>query len=250
MSSYRLTVWAAAVAAALLLLVACDHVGANGGAAGALPDERIVVAGEERAYRLVLPAGLTAEQPAPLVFAWHGAGDSKDLIPRYSQLDDLARDNGVIVVYPNGRNRRWSLALGEANPDLAFFDALYNDLTTRYPIDRDRVYLIGMSNGASFSQVVAAQRADRIAAIASHSGGLGALAGAELPVANRYAVMVIHGADDRLVPVAQGRQTRDAYERWGHPVAYVEVAGLGHGWARGVGVNEQIWRFFMEHPQQ
>ena len=206
------------------------------------------MAGKAREYRLVVPKGLTDQQPVPLVFAFHGLGDSKDLMPLYSQLDQLAAKEGFVLVYPNGLNKHWPLVVERAQEDLAFFDALYERLTTQYNIDRNRVYLTGMSNGAYFTHVVASQRADKIAAIAPHSGGLGLIGFGELKVKHKYAVLAIQGDADRIVPVDEGRKTRDAYQRWGHPVEYVEVPGLGHLWALKADINARIWKFFQDHP--
>ena len=44
------------------------------------------------------------------------------------------------------------------------------------------------------------------------------------------------------------RENRDKYMKEGHPVKYVEVAGLGHLWATNADINETIWTFFAEHP--
>lgn len=79
--------------------------GGRGGKAGTRPDESLTVQGKVRQYRLVVPESIRADQPAPLVFAFHGLGDSKDIMPWYSQLSQLAEREGFVLVYPNGQNR-------------------------------------------------------------------------------------------------------------------------------------------------
>jgi polyhydroxybutyrate depolymerase len=169
---------------------------------------------------------------------------------RYSRLDELAAEKGFILVYPNGRSRCWPLVLDWAQQDLAFFDALYSDLTTRYNIDLDRVYVTGMSNGAYFSHVVGTQRCEKIAAIAVHSGGLAPVGITDMNLRHKYPVLVIHGDADNIVNVSEGRKVCDAYRRWGHDVEYVEIAGWRHSWAASQGVNERIWAFFVAHPRR
>jgi poly(3-hydroxybutyrate) depolymerase len=105
-----------------------------------------------------------------------------------------------------------------------------------------------MSMGGYFSNFVAAHRADKIAAIAPHSGGLGAVAFAGVKAKHKYAVLVIHGDGDKVVPVREGRQSRDFYEKAGHPIVYEEIEGLGHRWATRQKINDKIWAFFVEHP--
>jgi poly(3-hydroxybutyrate) depolymerase len=58
----------------------------------------------------------------------------------------------------------------DANPDIQFFDALVEHLSERFDIDLGRVYVVGMSNGASFVQLLTAARPNKIAAAAAHSG--------------------------------------------------------------------------------
>jgi len=221
----------------------------KGGKVGVFGDEKIEVNGKDRFYRLVVPKSVDPTKPVPLVFAFHGLGDSKDIMPWYSQLNKLANEKGFILIYPNGRNRMWPLLLEWAKDDLAFFDAMYEFATKNYNIDLNRVYLTGMSNGAYFSHVIASQRPDKIAAIACHSGGLGVFGVKPIDVKIKYAVLVIHGDEDIIVKVEEGRKTRDAYKKWGHPIEYVEIPKLNHWWASKQKINDQIWKFFVDHPR-
>jgi polyhydroxybutyrate depolymerase len=209
------------------------------------------VKGKAREYRIIVPKSVDPQKPAPLVFAYHGLLDSKDLMPIYSQLDKLAEAKGFILIFPNGLNRHWPLIPQLAVDDVAFFDALYAFAAEKYNIDLNRVYVTGMSNGAYFSNLLAYQRADKIAAIAPHSGGLGALSMLkDLDVKPKYAVLIIHGASDSIVPVSEGQKQRDAYTKWGHAVEYVEVPNFNHLWAHNIDVNAKIWAFFEKHPLQ
>lgn len=223
--------------------------GGKGGQAGLLRNEKIQVGKEEREYRLLVPRSAIADRPAPLVFAFHGfLVDSKDLMPLYTQLDRLAEQKGFILVYPQGKNRAWRLLPGLAQPDIAFFDALLERLAGRYNVDLNRVYVAGMSNGAYFAHLLAYHRADRIAAICAHSGGVGVLAREQIPPKRKYAVFLAHGDQDFIVPVSESRKARDLYHQWGHPVEYLEAPGWGHLWALKAGVNEKMWAFFQAHP--
>lgn len=217
---------------------------------GILPNEALMVNGIEREYRLVVPASVDLSKPVPLIFAFHGLGDSKDLMPIYTLLDVAAAQRGFILVYPNGRLRAWPLLEALAKDDLAFFDALYAKLTTEYAVDKDRVFLTGMSNGAYFCHLLGALRGEKIAAIATHSGGLGTVDFKNLTPVSKYGVLIVHGAQDGLVKVDEGRRTRDAYQKAGHPVEYLEVERWGHLWAHVAGVNERMWRFFSTHPRR
>lgn len=219
-------------------------------ATGVFPNERIGVSGIARAFRLVVPAAVNAGKAIPLVFAFHGIGDSKDRFAQYSRLDDLAEQQGFMLVYPNARTMFWPLTIEWARDDLAFFDTLYAHLTLAYNIDPARVYLIGNSNGAYFSHLLAMHRSERVAAIAVHSGGLGVVVPSSAPGRYKYAVFAVHGAADPVVPVAESRKVRDAYLGAGHVVEYLELAGHDHRWAGHVDINGQIWKFLAAHPRR
>ena len=119
--------------------------------------DQLVVDDTTRRYRIVVPHETV--RPTPVVFAFHGIGDSTDSMADYSRLDRIAARNGFILVYPAALNSMWAtIDIGssnlEANPDVRFFDQLLAHLTSVYDVDRDRIYLMGMSNDASFAQLV------------------------------------------------------------------------------------------------
>lgn len=219
----------------------------KGGAAGAA-DGELKVSELTRTYRLVVPEGLDPAKPVPLVFVFHGLGDT--FITRYSGFEELATKKGFIVVFPNGVNRQWDLRAAEENRDLRFFDALLERIASKYNVDLRRVYATGMSMGGFFSNLLASKRSERIAAIAPHSGGLGVLAIRGIKAGRKYPVMIVQGAADPLVRVEQGRSSRDAYLKEGHAVEYVEIKDLAHIWARSEDITAKMWKFFLDHPMK
>ncbi len=216
---------------------------------GVFANETIQVGDAMREYRLIVPKSVDLAKPAPLVIAFHGMLiDSKDLMPKYTKLDETAEKHKFIVVFPNAVGRSWGLAPDKVKNDLAFFDALVAHLTTRYKIDPNRVYVLGMSNGGYFAHLVGKERSKTVAAVASHSGPLGLQTLAGVRADRKFPVLIIHGDNDRILPVEWARENRDKYEREGHTVKYIELAGQGHMWATKDDINETIWSFFDEHP--
>ena len=59
-------------------------------------------------------------------------------------------------------------------PDVPFADALIDDIASRVPVDRDRVFAAGFSNGAVFAQVLGCLRSEAIAGIAIVGAGVSA----------------------------------------------------------------------------
>ncbi len=175
--------------------------------------------GIERHYLLHLPAGWhAAAAPLPLVIVLHGAaGDARSTadMTGFSPLADRAR---FIAVYPEGTSigvdpprQTWNAgfccgaAVRNQVDDLGFLNALIDRLTTEFPIDRRRIYLTGLSNGAMLAYRFAAQYPDRIAAIAPVAGTIGGTAGLGQPPiaiarpARPVPVLIIHGMMDGYV---------------------------------------------------
>lgn len=222
---------------------------ATGPAAGQFPDETLTVGPAKREYRLVVPKTVDLAKPAPLVVAFHGLLiDSKDVMPKYTKLNETAEKHQFLIAYPNAVDRSWGLRPEKVTADLVFFDALLTELQAKYKIDANRVYVLGMSNGGYFAHVVGKERSQTVAAVASHSGLLGMQTILGIKADRKFPVLIVHGDKDRLQPIDWARDNRTRYAQEGHQVKYVEVAGMGHTWAAKENVNETIWAFFAAHP--
>jgi polyhydroxybutyrate depolymerase len=113
--------------------------------------------------------------------------------------------DGFIAVYPEGTGgflgklhtgnagKCCGYAMGKKVDDVGFTIALLDDLAARTSIERRRIYATGLSNGAMTAYRLAAERSDRIAAVAAVAGGV---------VVDSFAlgrpvpVMHIHSIDD------------------------------------------------------
>src|SRR5262245_55654806 len=103
---------------------------------GTFPDESVTVGQEARAFRLVVPNSVDLAKPAPLVVAYHGMLiDSKDVMPKYTKLSQLAADKKFILIYPEAQGKLWGIAPDKVKADLAFFDVLLAEAKKRYRID-------------------------------------------------------------------------------------------------------------------
>lgn len=217
---------------------------------GEFGEETVQVGTATRAYRLVVPKTVDLEKPAPLVVAFHGMLiDSKDVMPKYTKLNEAAEKHQFLLAYPEAVGKSWGIEPDKVKNDLAFFDALLDKLTAAYRIDPDRVYVLGMSNGGYFAHLVGKERSKTVAAVASHSGPLGLQTLLGVNAERKFPVLIIHGDQDRIFPVAFARENRDKYRKEGHAVKYVEVPGLGHLWGTKANINETMAQFFADHPR-
>ena len=228
----------------------------------------IDVDGVSRAYILDVPDSVQPKKPAPLVLDFHGFGHSAEGVWNVSGFKPLAARDGVIMVYPDGLPVHllgrdapgWEIFTTGKNRDLALTTMLLDHLEKTYCIDRARVFSTGFSNGAYFTYLLACRMADRFAAVAPVSGGQ--VPGACDP-GRAVPVLIHHGRQDDLVPVAQARAARDAWIqrdrchehvsngcerhrdcRDGSEVEYCE-GDFAHRWP--LDATERIWEFFRAH---
>jgi poly(3-hydroxybutyrate) depolymerase len=233
-------------------VIACSCIACAAGEPkhGEFAAETVHVGAVTREYRLVVPKTVDLAKPAPLVIAFHGMLiDSKDVMPKYTKLNVTAEKHKFIIAYPEAIGKSWGLAPDKVQSDLAFFDALLAKLSADYRIDPERVNVLGMSNGGYFAHLVGKERSKTVAAAASHSGPLGLQTLLGVRAERKFPVLIIHGDQDRLLPVDWARENRDKYTKEGHEVKYVELPGVGHVWGTRVDINETIWKFFDEHPR-
>lgn len=162
--------------------------------------------GRQRDYRVHVPPAVESGIRIPVLLAFHGGGGNAEGFEAYAGLDSLADRAGFLAVYPDGtgplrgRLLTWNAgadccgyALQHAVDDVGFAMAVLDDLARRTPVDTLRVYGTGHSNGAMMAYRLAAERADRIAAIAVVAGAMDV---AEFHPARPVPVLDIHSVDD------------------------------------------------------
>lgn len=241
-------------------MIACLLCAVSSVWAAKVNEERTISVGSlTRKYVLYVPDNV--KDDAPLVFSLHGAsGHDTDRSPFRTSVAD---QKGCIVVYPQGVDQYFPVfggsipgwnATGAANEDLDFFKAIIKTVSSEYPIDSQRVYCCGFSNGGMMTYSNASAAADVFAAFASISGFQLNEFHHRPTGARPVPFMHIHGkADDFVkyscmpiirdnmvarngcnpVPVVKtvsGKYTRSTYEagEGGFPYVYYEIEGMGH----------------------
>lgn len=145
----------------------------------------------DRTYIVHVPATYQPQRPSPLVIMLHGGGGTARAAMRETEWTMKAEREGFLAVFPNAMARDpaqpssfvrnpqlWNdgsdrFYPGQKAPDdVGFIAAMLDDLSTRFALDKRRVFVTGFSNGASMSFRVGAELSDRIAAIAPVAGAL------------------------------------------------------------------------------
>lgn len=167
------------------------------------PPTQVDAAGEAREVIVAVPEDYDPHEPHRLVFAFHGRTNPAERVRRYYGLEDAA-ERPTIFVYPRAERQEDGTFIWRQPEDVALVDAAVETLAAAYCIDRDRIFAVGHSLGASFTNTLACVRGDLLRGIASVAGGIGAV-----ECRGRTAALLLHNPEDRLVPVETGERALD-----------------------------------------
>ncbi len=173
-------------------------------------------------YLLYLPAGYeTSRQKWPLVLFLHGAGESGTDLAKVKthgppKLVEAGREFPFILVSPQCATRGW-------NSDT--LNALLDTLIKKYRVDKDRVYLTGLSMGGYGTWALAAAHPEKFAAIAPICGGGNPKDAAKLA---RLPIWVFHGAKDPTVPLQRSEEMVQVIKAVGGNVKFTVYPEAGH----------------------
>ena len=168
---------------------------------------RISVDNKQRDLFLYVPENTTQEK-LPVVIVFHGYGQELTEAISKFRIDKYWPE--AIVVYPRGLSTTiqkmetggaksgWQTYVGDyKDRDIRLFDEILSYLKNKYPIDENKIYVTGFSNGAAFSYVVATVRRNVIAAIAPIAGTLGSIK--DRNIFKEIPVFHVAGKQDEIV---------------------------------------------------
>jgi polyhydroxybutyrate depolymerase len=143
----------------------------------------------------------------------------------------LSDKEGFIVVYPDGIEKHWNdgrenvsyRAHQEKIDDVGFLSALIDHLDKERDIDKRRVYVTGISNGAMMSFRLACELSEKITAIAPVSGAMPK--DLVCSPSRSVSVLVISNKEDPMVPW-EGGEIRLGRQRFGGVLSVDESVRL------------------------
>jgi len=214
--------------------------------------------GAQRAA-LFTPDEIEPGRRYPLLAVLHGAGRREELLMK-AYRDEAERRQALFLV-PRSFHMTWDLitaatqgaAAGEADgapsnrPDLDFLEYAYDLIFRRYPVDPERLGLIGYSDGASYALSVGLSNPELFRAVMGWAAGFVAIENdAAAPGVRRPAVLVEYGTHDELFPFEQvAVPMRDQLEAFGCAVTFRVDEG-GRHWPSGTFQDEALDWFFSE----
>lgn len=192
----------------------------------------LVTGGFQRFYRVHVPLAYDGSTLSPLVVVIHGAFDNAKGMEKFSGFSQLADRENFIVLYPEGIGifgylQHWNAghccgkAADDQIDDVGYLAKAIEDVCLRLSVDRNRVYMVGFSNGGMMTYRFAAERTDVLAAAAPIAASIGGCANADGPEwvipkpKKPLPIIIIHGMDDDDIPfdggVSKHRQGERTY---------------------------------------
>jgi len=185
---------------------------------------------ERGGFSLYVPETWDGATAMPLVMALHGgSGHGRDFL--WSWVRE-ARARGVMVASATSRDRTWAL-MGD-DLDAEPLRAMVESIAARYPLDRARVLLTGMSDGGTYALLYGLREGAPFTHLAPACGVLHPmlLAGGHLAGAQGRPIYLIHGALDWMFPVQTAHLAREALTHAGAALVYRELDDLSHTYPR------------------
>ncbi len=179
----------------------------------------------------------------PLVLFLHGVGecgDDLEIVKKHGLPKVLEKGMPLpfLVVSPQARSRGW-------NPDVLL--ALLDRIVDRYRVDRDRIYVTGLSMGGYGTWALAAAAPRRFAAAVPICGG-GDPAWADrlkdLPL------WVFHGAKDDTVPIAKSEKMVQALRAMGGNVEFTVYPETGHDCWTVTYDDPKLYEWLLQHHRR
>lgn len=197
-------------------------------------------------YVKYLPQDYNETKKYPIVFFLHGAGergDDLELACRHGYMKYVREQNAdypFIFVAPQcPEDKIWATCVESLT---AFVDDMCDEL----PIDKDRIYVTGLSMGGMGTWLLAMANPHKFAAIAPICGSsICWYAG----IVKHLPIMMYHGDLDEIVPITESiTMLKAVHNNGGH--AQLKICyGYGHNAWDVAYDGDELWKWLLSHKK-
>jgi predicted peptidase len=226
---------------ALALLTGCQTAPATSRRQS--PQTTTITMNQSYGYLRYVPPGYGTDRSKrwPLVLFLHGAGergDDLELVKKHGlpKLIEQGRDFPFVVISPQWPPGEWW--------NIFALEGLIETIVREERIDRDRVYLTGLSMGGFGTWALAIRHPERYAAILPICGG-GEIQRAR--VLRDVPIWAFHGDADPVVPVARSRDMVAAITQAGGSPRLTIYPGVAHDSWTATYENPEIYDWLLSH---
>lgn len=194
-------------------------------------------------YLVYLPKEYDQKEAWPLMLFLHGAGErgsNLDLVKLHGppKLIAAGKEFPFIVVSPQCPEGKWW--------DSVELAALLDEITEKYKVDRDRIYVTGLSMGGFGTWSLAAYQPNRFAAIVPICGGGEPFLTMLFP---HVPAWVFHGAKDPVVPLERSEKMVEAMKKFGGKVKFTVYPDARHdSWTQAYN-DPELYKWLLEQKR-
>jgi len=174
----------------------------------------------------------------PTILALHGRGSNEhDLIALADHLPESLlwiSPRAPLTLGPNSYEWFRVRVIGKPDPEqvasaLETIDHFIDEILSAYPIDPQKLFLLGFSQGSLLSMGYALERPTRVAGVIAQSGYIPQNINLEIDETDlkNKPFILTHGEQDTMIPVEWGRASRDYLQKLGVDLTYYEFR-MGH----------------------
>ena len=201
----------------------------------------------EMNYLLYLPPAYNHDSHArfPLILFLHGSGETGNDL-------ELVKKNGIPKLISEGKDFPF-VVVSPQNPssdrswDTKALKLLLDEITARYRIDTNRLYLTGLSMGGWGTWDMAFRYPYLFAAIAPVCGFFDYILGDEF---KQVAVWIFHGAKDDVVPVDRAVSMFESVRKAGGEVKITIYPEANHNAWTETYDNPELYNWFLQHVKK
>ncbi|HSW61096.1 MAG TPA: hypothetical protein VLJ60_09865 [bacterium] len=239
-----------------------------------------------RDFILRLPSNIDSETAWPVIFLWHGYGDSATNFQSVLSSKVNNAEMPFILVVPAARadvftfgvppkGLDWDMIdLSDGSAEVDMFDAVLNCIDGKWGVNADRIHVSGFSAGAITANSIALQRPEIVASVFTYSGAyfsdpesraeLGEIMGMNVGDFFKWPDMEeIHTKYPQVF--VSGGEGKDIWSTSGFTIDFNVMANLGSSYLFGLGhdailcnhggthtiagpTTTTLLNFFKDHP--
>lgn len=178
-------------------------------------DLALEVDGRTRAFILHVPPAARQGQPLPLLIVLHGGGGTGQKMQRFLGFDSYADERGFYVAYPDSYQPpgergtfHWNDGRGTERTadvdDVKFILEMIAEIGRRAPLDANRVYVTGASNGGMMTYRLGCETEGVFAGIAPVIANIPEPIFAACHPSAPVNFLAVNGSADPLIPLQGG----------------------------------------------
>lgn len=199
--------------------------------------------GIARSYYVHLPDNAIPSAPLPVLFVLHG-GDGADagMMAAGTGYNKISDREKFIAVYPYGVEGQWNDGRGKTFRkrnnagvnDVGFIGEVMDRIVEEFPVDANRIYVMGASNGGMMALRLGIELGGRTAAIAAVIANLPVKLASARPV-RPLPILIMNGTKDPLIPW-EGGELKLFGRHFGYLLSTEETVAF---WVKANGLTEK-----------